>query len=99
MEPNWPFDDPRDVAVITLRQVVREGSPILRVTHDDDDGCWQFLDGNRVKVEDGLLVSLEEMIEIDPTLAQLADMPPGWVAWREGPDDTWQRAPQEPEDD
>jgi hypothetical protein len=36
---DWPFDQPRDCAVFTLRSIVFDGEPILYVSHDaDDDG-------------------------------------------------------------
>jgi hypothetical protein len=31
------------------------------------------------------------MIERDGTLAELADLPVGWRAWRESPDSPWLR--------
>ena len=47
MADDWPFTDPENLAVFTLARVVRGESPILRVTHDEDDGGWQFTDGAR----------------------------------------------------
>lgn len=35
-----------DETAITTRQVLRQGLPILLVTHDADDGAWQFLNGH-----------------------------------------------------
>jgi hypothetical protein len=29
---------------------------------------------------------------LDPSLRAVADLPPGWVAWRERPGDAWSRA-------
>ncbi len=43
MPDKWPFADPENVAVITLKRILQGGSPILRVFHDEDDGGWQFL--------------------------------------------------------
>jgi hypothetical protein len=37
----WPFDDPENVATLTVRQVTHGGQPILLVAHDADDGMWQ----------------------------------------------------------
>lgn len=33
----WPFADPQNVAAICCAHVL-EGMPVLRVTHDEDDG-------------------------------------------------------------
>jgi hypothetical protein len=41
----WPFDQPRNCAVFTTRQVLEGAEPILHVTHDSDDHGWQFLGG------------------------------------------------------
>lgn len=90
---DWPFADPPNSATITVRQIVHEGRPILLVSHDVEDGSWQFLAGGEFDVADGLLVSLRSMVERDPGLAELADLPPGWRAWRQAPLMPWQREP------
>jgi hypothetical protein len=87
----WPFDDPPNVAVFTTKSIVF-GRPVLRVTHDEEDGAWQFLPlGGADYVKDAALVSLREMIERDSTLAELADLPVGWCAERESPNSPWLR--------
>jgi hypothetical protein len=91
--PNWPFSDPPALATITLRQIIEEGQPILHVSHDADDGGWQFLDGGVPQAADARVVSLAHMFQSDPTIGQLADLPVGWVAWREQPESPWQREP------
>jgi hypothetical protein len=96
---NWPFADPPDVASITVRQIVREGHPVLLVAHDADDGSWQFLTGGAFDVADGMVVSLQGMVERDSSLAELADLPLGWQAWREQRGSPWQRGPSESAED
>jgi hypothetical protein len=90
---DWPFADPPSVATITVRQIVDDGRPILLVTHDADDGTWQFLTDGPVSMTDALVIGLANMLKRDPSLAQLADLPLGWRAWRESPDEAWERAP------
>lgn len=100
----WPFgDEPRNVAVITTRQVLA-GRPVVRVSHDADDGMWQFLcdspggaDGER-PTSDGRVVALEQALLLDPTLAELGDLPLGWGATRERPGAPWRWAPNAPDD-
>lgn len=89
----WPFANPPNVAAITTRQVVHGSKPVLLVAHDADDGSWQFLTGGIFEASDGMLVSLRSMIERDPSLAELADLPIGWRAWRAQPNSPWRRAP------
>jgi hypothetical protein len=91
MTDNWPFDDPKNVAVFTVRQIARDGNPILRVTHDSEDGAWQFLEWGTPREEDAMIVGLEEMARIDPSILELADLPIGWRAIRPSPTEPWQR--------
>ena len=92
MEQTWPFDQPPNCAVITLRQIVREGAPILLVTHDEDDHGWQFLDGSeQPDPADAMMVCFSHVVDKDPTLREVADLPPGWRAWRQSVGDEWVR--------
>jgi hypothetical protein len=90
-EPRWTFTDPPNLAVITVVQVLRHGMPVLYVSHDADDGGWQFLTGESVNMADSMVVALNEVIRHDPSLAKLADLPVGWCAWRKGKDSDWER--------
>jgi hypothetical protein len=58
----WPFEAKRNTASITTRQVL-EGAPILLVTHDADDGGWQFLCGTSDDTEDGRIVGMGQMYD------------------------------------
>jgi hypothetical protein len=97
--PDWPFDEHPHVGVFTTRQVLDEEYPILLVTHDADDGAWQILCGTTSDPDDGRIVGLIHMFERDPGIGELADLPHGWRAWREAPDQPWQREPCEPDDE
>jgi hypothetical protein len=88
---HWPFQDPENVAVITTRHVIKEGKPILFVWHNADDGAWQFHSGDDVSVEDAMVVALAEIVEIDSTITELADLPPGYKATRVSQSDSWKR--------
>jgi hypothetical protein len=90
---DWPFADPKNVAVFTTTQVLRLRQPILHVSHDDEDGAWQFASGaQQVSAGDAMIVALEEMVEHDPTICELADLPLGWFAERDGVGSPWRRA-------
>ena len=71
--------------------MLEEGSPILLVTHDADDGSWQFLCGSTDDVDDARLIGLECALELDSGLVELADLPLGWKAWRDSPEHEWDR--------
>jgi hypothetical protein len=93
MEP-WPFRDPRNLATFTTWRVIRKADPILTVFHNADDGSWQFLNtigGQAPDFDDAAIVALEEIVQLDPSVALLADLPRGWHAWRESPEAEWKR--------
>lgn len=87
----WPFDQPRNCGVFTMRQVMDGKEPILLVTHDADDHGWQFIGKTDANVKDAMLVCLEEIVRLDPSVLEVADLPPGWQAWRKGPGAKWER--------
>ncbi|MDO8778010.1 MAG: hypothetical protein Q7K57_56695 [Burkholderiaceae bacterium] len=94
MKDTWPFDQPRNCGVTTMRQIMEDDTPILLVTHDEEDHGWQFLDGSESpNPADARHVCLEHVVSTDPTLYEVADLPPGWIAWRQSPDDPWMREP------
>jgi hypothetical protein len=90
----WPFDQPRNAASLTLRSIAFEGAAILQVTHDVDDHAWQFLGREDAPEADACVVGLGEIVARDPSLLELADLPPGWHAWRRSTSSPWRRAPQ-----
>jgi len=91
MIPAWPFTDPPDAEVIVLDRILRGESPLRLVTHDLDDGSWQFLDGDHVFEDDATVVLLGELAQFDPSILALGDLPIGWQAHREGTDGPWVR--------
>ena len=93
MPDNWPFEDPPNMAVITTRDILEQGAAILLVSHDEDDGGWQFLPNRELLEADARVVALRSIWMLDPTIGALADLPLGWQAWRNAPGDPWRRGP------
>jgi hypothetical protein len=91
MPAAWPFADAENTAAITLKRIVAGIAPILLVTHDSEDGCWQFLDGGEISDEDASVVALREILNLDPTIEEVADLPFGWVAERTAVGTSWRR--------
>ena len=89
-DEDWAFDQGPNVAAITVRAVL-DGDPILHVAHDEDDHGWQFLDGRSVDTDEARVIGMAEAVAIDSSVRELADLPPGWIAWREAPGRPWQR--------
>ncbi len=89
----WPFNDPPNVATFTVKDIVDDGAPILLVCHDEDDGTWQFLTGSELAMDRALLVALSNIVAIDPSTYELADLPVGWVAQRAALGEPWEKRP------
>ena len=86
----WPFEEAVNTASFTTKQVLEGLHPIVEVYHDHE-GDWQFLCGTTTDIADLKLVCMGCMLERDPTLANLADLPPGWCATRASPQSQWVR--------
>lgn len=89
---DWPFDQPPNAAAITTRQVL-EGAPIRLVAHDLDNHGWQFLHAPEPLEGDGRVIGIGTALRIDPSLDEVADLPPGWTAERLGRSVEWSRRP------
>ena len=91
-ESAWPFDQPPNVAVITVKQIVHRQIPILRVTHDADDHGWQFLNpAVEPRAKNASIVSLEQIVNLDPSVVEIADLPIGWSDSRRAVGEKWVR--------
>jgi hypothetical protein len=90
---DWPFNDPPNVAVFTSKRILDGDEWIYYVTHDQDDGAWQFHPKSGPTPEnEARVVSLRTVLDMDPTIGMLADLPLGWCAWREGRNSDWRRS-------
>jgi hypothetical protein len=95
MAETWPFEDVPNTICLTLWRFIREKQPILFVTRDDD-GMFQFLDGKPMTMADAALVALSEILKVDATLREIADLPIGWEATREKIGSSWSRVKPKP---
>ena len=95
---NWKFPDPPHTRVF-LSKTIHEGTEeITYVSHDIEDGAWQFLGDSMADVGGPVISCFHHPIDKDPTLAELANLPPGWYAQRETPTAPWTRHQQAPEE-
>ncbi len=90
MEYKFLYD--KNTMVITTKKIVSGQSDILLVSHDKDDGMWEFLDGKDVCEENALVVSMFEIVQIDESINKLYDLPLGWIAYRESKTTEWIRS-------
>jgi hypothetical protein len=78
-----------NIYVFTTRNVVKNGFPIIRVLHDEDDD-WQFLsDEENLTEEDAVVLSLEEIIKLDKTILEIINLPKNRQALRNNKGKTW----------
>jgi hypothetical protein len=80
---SFPFAEPENVAVFTTVRVLDEAYPILLVTHDEEDGAWQFLCGTTNADEHLRIVALSEIVDLDDSVSEIATLPLGWRATRD----------------
>ncbi len=85
------FAEPLSTAVFTTKFVIEDKNPITYVSHDSEDGSWQFFSDDEFEDFEKVakIVGLGEIIELDKTILQLADMPEGYIAYRKNKDDKW----------
>jgi hypothetical protein len=95
---DWPFSEPANRAAFTTIRVLREGYPVLLVSHDQD-GDWQFLCGTTNDTAHAAVVCLGCAYERDRSVGPLADLPLGWHARRDSADSAWERFPSEADPD
>jgi len=88
---NWKFQDPPHTGVF-LSETVHNGSePVTYVSHDADDGAWQFLGSSMADGGGPVLSCFHHPIDGDPSLSELADLPLGWFAERTKVGEPWVR--------
>lgn len=86
----FKFREAKNLGVITNRQFIEEGNPILYVEHDEE-GDWIFLTGDEWLTSDSKLICLEDMIKKDNSLNELFNLDYGEIAQRKSFKDKWER--------
>jgi len=94
----WKFPDPPHTGAYLSKTVQAKSEAVTYVSHDADDGAWQFL-GDSMAEPGGVLSCLHHPIDNDRSLEELHDLPQGWYAVREKPGDPWERFELPPEEE
>ncbi len=89
----WLFSDPPSTIAVTQRLVIERIEPVLFVLHDED-GYWQFLANAKQEehihqVDQIFELSLNELVTLDSSLTQVANLQKGWKAWRTDSKSPW----------
>lgn len=90
-EARTEFDTQNDTAVFTTKFVLYDNKTITYVTHDLEDGAWQFFSDDSFEnfEEVAKIVGLQEIFEMDNSLLEIADLPLGFCATRKDKFDNW----------
>jgi hypothetical protein len=92
----WNFPDPPHTGVYTTKRISNGEETILYVWHEEN-GDWQFHGARESNAESAALVCFHHLVDKDPSLKELRDLPGGWRAWRESVSTPWVRQESEPE--
>ena len=87
------FKESLQSAVFTSKFVIENSSPIVSVIHHED-GTWEFLGKEVITEREIMIVSLNQIIKIDPSLLELTDLPIEFTAVRKSKDNTWELIPR-----
>ena len=84
------FADSDNMAVFTTSFVLN-GKDITTVYHDKEDGAWQFMSSDKYENYETVakIVCLSEIVEMDSTLLEIADLQLGYYAYRKSKSDSW----------
>jgi hypothetical protein len=96
---NWKFPDPPHTSAFLSEKIHNGTEDVTYVSHDVEDGAWQFLGDSMSDGGGPVLSCLHHPIDRDPSLAELADLPLGWYAERDKPGEPWIRKEHEPGED
>ncbi|WP_234041880.1 hypothetical protein [Persicirhabdus sediminis] len=86
--PNYLFPQAENTACYTSKHIIEDGKPILHVVHDED-GEWQFMGDQECDVEDARIVTMGQIVQLDPSVNGLYEMPSGIGAFRESVGGEW----------
>ncbi len=82
----------KESAAYICEHIFEGTHPVLLVAHDDGD--WQFLcGGHHEPGELPRVVGLDHILDADPSINDVLDLPVNWEAERDSPDGEWVRTP------
>lgn len=82
------INEEKNKAVITTKHVMRDKSPIVYVSYDED-GDWQFFGIEDIITDDAAVISVSQILALCPALSELPDMKQGTAVYRENENSEW----------
>ncbi len=87
----YKFQESEETACFVCDHVMNKTRPILYVTHEQEDGFWQFLCGHPNHIDSNIkIISLKQVTGLDATVNDLFEMPLGVGASRKSTNDKWE---------
>lgn len=81
------LEENMNLAVFCAESILKKEREIDVVFHDEDDDFSFF---NRLELDRRIcLLSLEEVVNLDPSVMPVLDIPRGYAAWRESYTSEW----------
>lgn len=96
---NWKFPDPPHTRVYLSETVFKGIEAVTYVSHDAEDGAWQFLGPRMIDGGGPVISCFHHPIDCDPSLAELGDLPRGWCAERNKVGESWVRTKKSSEEE
>lgn len=93
----WKFSDSPHTGVFLSTAVHRRTEAVTYVSHDVEDGHWQFHGDSMSGGEPPVFSCFHHVVDSDRSIEELADLPLGWCAERRRPGEPWERYPREPD--
>ncbi len=97
-DKDWPFFFPSNEVAYSSKRVVRDGHPILVVSHDSY-GDWQLLHGELTDDDEMAQICFGCAYDSDRTLAEIAALEPNCIAERQKVGGDWEIDSLGPSDD
>lgn len=79
-------------ALVTTAAIAQGKSPVLWVVHDKYPYGWALYDGSNILGQRPVAITKEDALRLDPSLADIEDLPVGWQARRNSVTDEWARS-------
>ena len=86
------FQEPANTAVFTTKFIVNENKPITLVRHNVDDSTWEFFSDDKYDniADVAKIIGIGQVIKIDSSVLEIADMKLGYYAHRKTKQDSWE---------
>lgn len=96
---SWKFEDGPHTGVFVSEAVFNGSEPVTYVSHDIEDGAWQFHGNSMSGSRQAKFSCFHHIVDTDRSLEELADLPLGWHAVRVAPGEPWSRGESPPEEE